>query len=58
MNKEEIINALKLIQSICELFDSCKYCPLYQLSTDSCGIKYIDPVDWDIHDWNHWRAFK
>lgn len=58
MNTEEILKALKLIQSLCGLFDHCKYCPLYQTSTESCGVKHIDPVDWDIHEWHQWRAFK
>lgn len=57
MNTEEILKALKLIQSLCGLFDQCTYCPLYQTSIEGCGVKHIDPVDWDIHELHQWRAF-
>lgn len=54
--EEKIINALKLIKSVCE-DHKCENCP-FLIYENECGITYNEPDDWSINDYNEWRAFK
>lgn len=56
MNYKDIINALIMIQDICNN-NACDTCP-FQIYDKECGITYNEPDDWIINDFDNWRAFK
>lgn len=56
-SEKEIVDALKVIQSVCQ-HNICddNGCPFYN---GDCGIKYETPCEWDIVDVNlTFKAFK
>lgn len=56
-NKEQIIEALKTIQEVCnENNNDCECCPLYACE-GICGVMDLSPDNWKINDPNEiWRA--
>ena len=57
-----ILTALHTIQDECVTHDNCFGCP-FRIDIDNvcvvkCGIRMLDPADWDINDVMDWRAFK
>ena len=59
MNKEEIINALKMIKNVCNSLRYCTECPFYCNSNGKCLIQATIPNNWDINeDTIVWRALK
>lgn len=55
--KEEIINALKIIQDECQNAGNCKYCPFGD-SGGHCIVNEQAPSAWDIVEKETWRAFE
>ena len=60
MDRELILEALKVIMKVCEEAGDCCICPL-RGEYDSCMLECKDaaPMDWclaDTHD--NWRAFR
>ena len=63
MNKEKLLNALKVIVDTCNEYDDegCYSCPLYTTSLDSCKIsdETESPAEWHINFNNSiWRALE
>ena len=56
MNKNDIIEALKIIRNLCEEMENCDVCPL-RYDNDYCTLEKVCPQDWLIAD-NNWRAFE
>lgn len=65
--KQEIINALKVLKSVCISYststeiegDPCFQCPFLGDEHGNCvfTIGWSSPQDWKINEENHWRAF-
>ena len=59
-NQNEIINALKLIQSICKNNEDCSACPFREDNSPNppCVIQGGVPAEWKIKGREtSWRAF-
>ena len=61
--KEEILQALKTIKTVCLYYEDhgykdCKNCPLYMKGIDKCGVTRVTPDYWDFRDADKWKAFK
>lgn len=57
--RDQIIQALMIIQTTCKECDDCKSCP-FRMAYDDCYINNsegIFPNDWDIVDDKNWKAF-
>ena len=56
-DREEILKALKVIQSVCKSHSNCDNCPF---SIDGCcEISYKDPENWKIRQRaQRWTAFE
>ena len=57
-SKEEIIEALSILQEVCNETDVCYKCPLSN-SEGMCVIRdyEISPSGWDIKTEEIWKAF-
>lgn len=57
-NREEIIEALNILQETCNEADSCFRCPLSD-GEDKCVIRDCEfsPGEWDIKRDELWKAF-
>ena len=54
---EEILNALTLIQNICNT-TLCSQCP-FNNEFGECAITQFAPADWELNEPNPiWKAFK
>lgn len=54
--KLDILEALACLKAMCASYETCVNCPAYK---GVCGIKYIDPQDYDLNVTDDvWRAFK
>jgi hypothetical protein len=59
-DREQILNALKLIQSICKEQEDCNACPFRDddSAMPACVIQGGVPADWKIKGQEtNWRAF-
>lgn len=57
--RDQIIQALTIIQTTCKECKDCKSCPL-RINYDDCYLNNCEgvfPDDWDIVDNENWRAF-
>lgn len=57
--KEEILNALKVIQDVCKSHEKCATCPFYKTKNrcNICSITNESPNKWRISRTNEiWRA--
>lgn len=60
-SQRDIVTALHTIQEECNSHDDCFGCPFrLDLASDfvKCGVRDLDPCNWDINDNMDWRAFK
>ena len=58
-DRQEILNALKLIQSVCGQYDDCTNCPFRDDDSPmpACVIQ-TPPTEWKIKgEEKHWKAF-
>lgn len=57
--KNRIINALELIQSVCKEQEDCSTCPFRDSDTmPACQIQGTPPAEWKIKGQEtNWRAF-
>lgn len=58
-----LLTALHTIQDECKNHDECYGCPFClgigeDFKVLKCGIRFRDPVKWEINDIMTWRAFK
>ena len=59
-NHNDILKALKLIQSTCEEQEDCSTCPFRDddSAMPACAIQGVAPTDWKIKGQEtSWRAF-
>lgn len=56
MNKNMVIEALKIIRKLCEEATDCSVCPL-RCNHDECTLEKVCPQDWLITE-DNWKAFK
>ena len=59
--KKDIIDALKVIRSVCKISEGgkCDRCELYNEDYGRCGLECQLPLDWCIvNDDAPWRAFR
>lgn len=60
-DKERILNALNLIQTICKSYEDCSACPFRDddSAMPACVMQENAPADWKIKDQEiNWRAFQ
>lgn len=60
MEKEKILEALRMIKKVCEAYADCTKCPFRNWERLSgCHFKDIAPVHWCLDESEEpWRAFK
>lgn len=57
-NRQELINALKVIKNVCAQYIECSGCPLSCARTNECQLQ-IDPDTWEFNGiYNDWKAIK
>ena len=56
VNISEIIDALRIIRTVCSEHSNCDNCPFY--TDDVCKIENCDPKEWELESRYIWRAFK
>lgn len=58
ITKEDIVEALKVIKSVCEDNLFCKDCPLGD-NEGNCKLKRLEPRSWQISELDSiWRALR
>lgn len=60
MEKEKIVEALRVIKKVCQTYDNCKECPFRNWQQPSgCHFRDIAPVHWCLSESEEpWRAFR
>lgn len=58
MDRKQIIDALKTLQTCCESHERCTECPLYNDRRRECGVGVAAPSVWRINepDVTIWRG--
>lgn len=59
-NRKEILNALMVIQKVCQSNIDCDNCPLRSrdFEDDSCALRIMAPEVWKLNEEKEkWRAF-